>query len=101
MLPQPILVSDECVEETERISVINLDTFKIYKINPIDKISKNERKIIAGYSSLPSIDFSGLTEEECKRIGRIDYKLEDFEHERKRVYLETGSLTACSILDNN
>lgn len=29
----------------------------------------------------------------------MNFKLEDFAEERERVYLETGSQTACSILD--
>jgi hypothetical protein len=42
-----------------------------------------------------------LTMEQVNEIIKdsVDYQLEDFELERKRVYLETGSLTACEILD--
>lgn len=68
MLPeQPILVSDE---------EIKVDDY-IYWNKKVTKAinttySKSTKKIIAGIEGLPSIDFSGLSEEVCKRIGWVD-----------------------------
>lgn len=53
------------------------------------------KKIIAGIEGLPSIDWNGLEEE----FGWVDYTLKEFEEERNKVYEETGSLTACTIVD--
>lgn len=60
MLPQPILVSDE---------LTNLEAQEIPHYQSNDK---RFFKIIAGIPQLPLIDFSALTEEECKKIGWID-----------------------------
>lgn len=74
MLPnQHILISDEEIKEG------------FYKYCPFDDINKihkqegqyfdkHEYKIIAGIPELPSIDFSALSEEDCKKIGWVDWK---------------------------
>lgn len=79
-----ILVSDEEIKEATLH--INLST------NEIEKASKNlginwannargvreqYKKIIAGIPELPSIDFSLLSEEDCKKIGAINHLMLD------------------------
>lgn len=76
MLPNPILVSDEQVENNQWR--YNPHTNSSFLFNHLD-IDKGvlfpvlgSYKIIAGIPELPSIDFSGLTEEDCERIGWVD-----------------------------
>jgi hypothetical protein len=61
----------------EATRTVTVDKLVFYKIKPLSLSEVEE--LINGYS--------------------FDYKLEDFEHEREKVYLETGSLTACEILN--
>ena len=75
MLPEPILVSDEmpdsgdwCLNPDNRPEMFGYDYRAIYTTEQILTC----KKIIAGISELPSIDFSGLTEEECKKIRWVD-----------------------------
>lgn len=83
MLPQPILVSDEEIKENDfyyssqgilqskKSYFEDSRGLKTYHLTH-ELWSFPCQKIIAGIPELPSIDFSGLTEEEYKRIGWID-----------------------------
>lgn len=53
-------------------------------------------KIIAGIEGLPNIDFSLLSEKDCKEIGYIKDK--ELEKEIKYWYEKTGSLTSEEIV---
>lgn len=69
MIPnQPILVSDEEIKEGEPGYSINNATYTHFS----HLGSSYGRKIIAGVKDLPSVDFSALSEEECKKIGWVD-----------------------------
>lgn len=69
MLPnQPILISDEEIKEGEPGYSINNATYTHFS----HLGSSYGRKIIAGVKDLPSVDFSALSEEDCKKIGWID-----------------------------
>ena len=79
MLPQPILVSyeEKTIDDTV-FSFSDNNFFKLYndrypesQIEELNQ-SKNYKKIIAGIPELPSIDFSALSEEDCKKIGWVD-----------------------------
>ena len=84
MLPNPIVVSDDIVKDKDwTYNTILNDVVKLQKSNHHDLVvynnllneinkNKNPQKIIAGIPELPSIDFSGLTEEDCERIGWVD-----------------------------
>lgn len=76
MLDKPILVSDEIIKDVrpyygkyhiEKMSIIN--KFPNY----LTDLSECQL-IIAGMPELPSIDFSSLSEEDCKKIGWVDVK---------------------------
>lgn len=77
MLPQPILVSyEEINEHTKPCYCFNStkntwdDDVVFYQGTMPNYHYKGFKKIIAGIPELPSIDFSALSEEECKNIGR-------------------------------
>lgn len=94
MLPQPILVVPK--EETNSNDFIWTTNIPIERVKEIDKNYSTQKgyewlftvhgsrnqykscevkaKIIAGIPELPSIDFSALSEEDCKKIGWIDVK---------------------------
>lgn len=79
MLPQPILVSDEEINEHTKPcycfnSIKNTwDDNIIFYQGAMPKYHyKGFKKIIAGIPELPSVDFSALSEKECKVIGWID-----------------------------
>ena len=76
MLPNPIVVSDEEIKEGDWFLPISGIGWKLnVPVQADGKGGYNNnhcKKIIAGIPELPSIDFSGLTEEECKRIGWVD-----------------------------
>jgi len=70
----PILVSDEKVQvELNKWYYEPDNNIQIYKFTE-ETLPKNYflHQIVAGYCELPHMDFSSLTEEECKRIGWID-----------------------------
>lgn len=86
MLPNPILVSDE--EIKEGCSCYHIEHKKVGKFE-LSKLSEPVlnydddgakalvsleycKKTIAGIPELPSIDFSILSEEDCKKIGWVD-----------------------------
>lgn len=82
LLAEPILVSDEEINEGDNV----LDN--VYRIwtniescwlKPMKDAIKNQSihympkgKIIAGIPELPLIDFSALSKEDCKKIGWVD-----------------------------
>lgn len=88
MLPQPILVSTNAIEGINpQVTYFDdkVDADGIYRgvefgtnkpiYNIILGINENRRvvkKIIAGIPELPSIDFSVLSEEDCKKIRWVD-----------------------------
>lgn len=75
MLDNPILVSDEEIKENDFVYRHYPDGGShIGKSLQKSDNLKKERvfKIIAGIPSLPSIDFSALSEEDCKKIGWVD-----------------------------
>lgn len=95
MLPNPIVVSDE---EPEIRDIVFLQNSYNYISKVTDKIGgscrdivlekmpesrdmgtldyREMKKIIAGIPQLPSIDFRGLSDDDCKKIGWVD--VEDF-----------------------
>ena len=65
-----ILVSDEEIKEGDWIiDTLSMEIVCWWDGNNFDKYDK---KIIAGIPELPSIDFSLLSEEDCKTIGFVD-----------------------------
>ena len=101
-----ILVSDEESKKGEWVIFTNTNNkiitgFNKPKIAEYDYASNGlyNFKVISNVGTLPKLTYS----DEVKQILRdkygwvdaADYKLEDFEYERKKIYLET----ACSILD--
>ena len=70
MLPQPILVSDEKYNDGN--FVLLPYSYDIVKCVNGTTFIEGSKKIIAGIPELPSIDFSGLSEEDCKKIGWVD-----------------------------
>lgn len=77
MLPQPILVSDEEIEGNEWY-LWNNSPIKNHIVPTTDgdmwsnNFHKSKLKIIAGIPELPVIDFSTLSEEDCKKIELFD-----------------------------
>ena len=80
-----ILVSDEEIKESDLCLDINSNhIFECWKNRPNDgiyewknnlswvRLHKNCKEVIAGIPELPSIDFSLLSEEDCKTIGFVD-----------------------------
>jgi hypothetical protein len=110
-----IIVDDSEIKEgdycTTHLNII--DVGKIHNsytiFNPQNKehlnMLKSCKKITHSTQQLKGIVWNNIIPislsevEEAINGYSVDYKLEDFEHERKKVYLETGSLTACEILD--
>lgn len=100
MLPQPILVSDEEIKNginafychpshnfpdggmITKIENIKYSDYKPYEVKHIEGwgVKEGYKKIIAGIPELPSINFSALSEEDCKKIGWVDVEklAEDF-----------------------
>lgn len=79
MLPQPILVGDEEINEYTKPcycfnSIKNTwdDDVVFYQGTMPKYHYKGFQKIIAGIPELPSIDFSALSEEDSKKIGWVD-----------------------------
>lgn len=83
MLPEPILISDQEIKEGDwfyhpnkafKSQIEQADEFTFNASIPIINGFNGYvcKKIIAGVSSLISIDFSLLSEEDCKKIGWID-----------------------------
>ena len=70
MLENPILVSDEKPSETDYYWDSKQNTIRIGTNNCVEGGYK--KKIIAGYDSLPQIDFSILSEEDCKTIKFVN-----------------------------
>lgn len=69
MFPNPIVVSDEEIKEGDWCYYPkNKKPFKVSTYIVQDWL----KKIIAGIPELPAIDFSALSEKDCKRIGWID-----------------------------
>lgn len=71
MLPNPIVVSDEELTLGDTLK----DCFYFFKGKVIKREyshHKEGKKIIAGIPELPTIDFSALSEEDCKKIGWVD-----------------------------
>lgn len=70
-----IAVSDEEIQYTYPMHVaerLTTGAWDIWQVdNPNDEDRENQKKIIAGLPDLPKIDFSNLSEEECKRIGLL------------------------------
>lgn len=120
MLDTPVIVSDEKILNNDLClyfgrfganilcKAVDTETGRVHQelnINPIEEYGSTDGginplkseilKIIAGIEGLPSIDWNGLEEE----FGWVDYTLKEFEEERNKVYEETGSLTACTIVD--
>lgn len=83
MLPNPIVVSDEEIKEgdcgilySKGIKGVGSD-WNQFKHDGSNKsklfsIARDSYKIVAGIPELPSIDFSGLSDDDCKKIGWID-----------------------------
>ncbi len=69
MLPNPIVVSDEKVTG---VTAYNSESKQIEVFCSHPKYDEWGLKIIAGIQQLPSIDFSALSEEDCKKIGWVD-----------------------------
>ena len=75
MLPnQPILVSDEKITKEDIPFNLGIDYDSVWQFRKgLTTDGKgNWKKIIAGIPELPSIDFSVLSEEDCKKIGWVD-----------------------------
>ena len=79
MLPNPIVVSDEEIKEGD----LYLNGNGVFKCSnkesgtcelAVNSLAKYNKKVMAGIPELPSIDFSALSDEDCKRIGWIDIK---------------------------
>ena len=77
MLPDPIVVSDDEIKEGD----LYLNGNGVFKCSnkesgtcelAVNSLAKYNKKIIAGIPELPSIDFSALSDEDCKRIGWVD-----------------------------
>ena len=66
----PIIVSDEKIKENDWFYTECLDN--IFQATNFPLSATDAKKIIAGLPDLPSIDFSLLSEEECKTIGYVD-----------------------------
>lgn len=74
MLPQPILVSDE-----KRRVELNKFYYEPDNMQPVYSFTRETlpdeyylQEVLAGIPQLPSIDFSVLSDDECKRIGWVD-----------------------------
>lgn len=75
MLPnQPILVSDEKITKEDIPFNLGIDYDSVWQFRKgLTTDGKgNWKKIIAGIPELPSIDFSVLSEEDCKKIGWVE-----------------------------
>jgi len=108
MLPQPILVSYEPdvrdifpYHVAEKLTTGEWTIWQVDNLNDIDE--RNQKKIIAGIPELPSVDFSALSEEDCKKIGWVDveelaaeYAVNDFDDYAYCGFLE-GFKTAQSL----
>ena len=71
MLPQPILVSDEEIKDGDSLYYATTNVILKNYVSETPR-RKDDYKIIAGIPELPSIDFSALSEEDCKKIGWVD-----------------------------
>lgn len=67
-----ILVSDEGINEGDRIIRLSNLEQSIANDEWDNDTHDDWRKIVAGIPDLPSIDFSSLSEEDCKKIGWVD-----------------------------
>lgn len=100
-----IIVDDS--EKTEGCFVYNHIVEKVMRVTKEimphgQKITHSTQPLEApvAINGFGNYDFISLSEvEELINGYSVDYRLEDFEHERNKVYSETGSLTACTILD--
>lgn len=82
MLPNPIVVSDEEIKDGDSLYYASTNVvFRNYMSETPRR--KDDYKIIAGIPELPTIDFSALSEEECKNIGWVDVKKLAYNHRRK------------------
>ena len=69
MLDTPIIVSDEKFEKKDLICFVDLENnFVVEVCKNIDNYNIDTKKIIAGLSELPSIDFNGFEEQ----LGIVD-----------------------------
>lgn len=96
MLSQPILVSDEAINAEDWFR----DEFGIRQARwntyePENK--KTQWKVIAGIPELPKIDFSALSEEECKKIEWIDVNSEWLKFAKKASTLPNFDSVNLSI----
>ena len=76
MLPNPILVSDEEIQEQCYVNRTGTDiNFLALYVEEYPEYFKNCKRIIATiypFPNIPSIDFSNLSTEDCKKIGWVD-----------------------------
>lgn len=130
MLPQPILVSNS---EPEVKDVVFFTNGQYFFSDVIEKIGGSSRdivlrnmpegrekgtldyremyKVIAGIPDLPSIDFSALSQEDCKKIGWVDVQRlaidkfpytnegsleDDIDAAKRRIWID-GFITAQSL----
>lgn len=89
MLDQPILVSDEEIKSGDSV-LFNISSTAIHKNVKVNYTSVYDKKgkllfdkegtikVVAGIPELPTIDFSALSEEDCKKIGWVDVEKEYF-----------------------
>lgn len=68
MLPQPVLVSDETKQTSDKV----WNPYVQQVLTASEVFMPHGYKVIAGIPQLPSIDFSALSEDECKSIGWVD-----------------------------
>lgn len=90
MLPEPILVSDENMvigDIAYSKTFDNICNITKTALRGIEEDNNDEGlfKILAGFSKLPSIDFSALSEEDCKKIGLFNIEALAKEGYKKHV----------------
>lgn len=71
MLPQPVLVSDETKQTSDKV----WNPYVQQVLTASEVFMPHGYKVIAGIPQLPSIDFSALSEDECKRIGWVNVEM--------------------------
>lgn len=100
MLDKPILVSDKIIKDVrpyygkyhiEKMSIIN--KFPNY----LTDLSEC-KLIIAGIPELPSIDFSALSEEDCKKIGWVDVRELSYRYAEENAGGDTD-VEVCAYLE--